>query len=291
MEVVIIALVVLASFFLVMKLLFTKKHTEEVAYTYSLAEEERGYLIEYVPFYNELDEAGKQEFESRLQHFLNTTRISGVNVTVEPLDRVLVAASAIIPIFGFKDWEYINLNEVLLYPDAFNDTFDQQGADRSTLGVVGNGPYQNIMILSQYDLRQGFLNKSGKSNTAIHEFVHLVDKTDGAVDGVPEALLSRKYVMPWLELVHENIERIQQNNSDINPYGATNKAEFLAVVAEYFFERPDLLQERHPDLYELLAKMFRQEPAHTLSTPPAPNGKGSAAEARQNFEQGTRSEE
>lgn len=263
MEVIVIALVALAVFFLLLKVLFTKQRTKEVINTLSFTEEERALLTEYVPFYNELDEAGKQEFESRMQHFLNTTRISGVNVTVELLDRVLVAASAIIPIFGFKDWEYLNLNEVLLYPDAFNDTFDQQGADRSTLGVVGTGPYQNIMILSQHDLRQGFMNKSGKSNTAIHEFVHLVDKTDGAVDGVPEALLSKKYVMPWLELVHENIERIQRNNSDINPYGATNKAEFLAVVSEYFFERPDLLQERHPDLYELLTKMFRHEPAHT----------------------------
>lgn len=263
MEVIVIALVALAVFFLLLKVLFTKQRTKEVINTLSFTEEERALLTEYVPFYNELDQAGKQEFESRMQHFLNTTRISGVNVTVELLDRVLVAASAIIPIFGFKDWEYLNLNEVLLYPDAFNDTFDQQGADRSTLGVVGTGPYQNIMILSQHDLRQGFMNKSGKSNTAIHEFVHLVDKTDGAVDGVPEALLSKKYVMPWLELVHENIERIQRNNSDINPYGATNKAEFLAVVSEYFFERPDLLQERHPDLYELLTKMFRHEPAHT----------------------------
>lgn len=258
-EVFVIVLVSLAAFFLIGKVLFTKQRPVAVE-EQPLSEEEKALLEDYVPFYNELDAAGKVEFENRMQHFLATTRITGVNVNVETLDRVLVAASAIIPIFGFKDWEYINLNEVLLYPDAFNETFDQAGADRSTLGVVGTGPYQNIMILSQHELRQGFINKTGKTNTAIHEFVHLVDKTDGEVDGVPEALLSKKYVMPWLDLVHKNIERIQRNKSDINPYGATNKAEFLAVVAEYFFERPDLLQDKHPELYELLAKMFRQDP-------------------------------
>ena len=259
METLVIVLISLAVFFFLLKGIFANKNppiqTEE-----HMGDEERDLLKQYVPFYNELDAAGKQEFEQRMQHFLATTRITGVNVEVETMDRVLVAASAIIPIFGFKDWEYINLNEVLLYPDAFNDTFEQQGADRSTLGVVGTGPYQNIMILSQHELKQGFINKTGKTNTAIHEFVHLVDKTDGEVDGVPEVLLSKRYVMPWLELVRNNIARTQNNKSDINPYGATNKAEFLAVAAEYFFERPDLLQDKHPELYALLSKMFRHDP-------------------------------
>jgi len=259
MEIVIVVLVVLAVFFFILKALFTKQRPKALREE-SLTDEERALLEQYVPFYQELDMADKKEFETRMQHFLATTRITGVNVTVEAIDRVLIAASAIIPIFGFKDWEYINLNEVLLYPDAFNEAFEQKGVDRTTLGVVGTGPYQNIMILSQHELRQGFINKTGKTNTAIHEFVHLVDKTDGEVDGVPEALLSRKYVLPWLELMRQNIERIQKNKSDINPYGATNKAEFLAVVSEYFFERPDLLQDKHPELYEHLVKMFRQDP-------------------------------
>jgi MtfA peptidase len=259
MDVIVIILVSLAALFLILKVLFTKPRPKPVEQQ-SLSDNEIALLEDYVPFYNELGTAGKEEFVSRMQHFLATTRITGVNVEVEVLDKVLIAASAIIPIFGFKDWEYINLNEVLLYPDAFNETFDQAGAERTTLGVVGTGPYQNIMILSQHELRQGFINKTGKTNTAIHEFVHLVDKTDGEVDGVLEALLSKKYVLPWLNLVRTNIERIQKNKSDINPYGTTNKAEFLAVAAEYFFERPDLLQEKHPELYALLSKMFRQDP-------------------------------
>lgn len=45
-------------------------------------------------------------------------------------------------------------------------------------------------------LRHGFMDQSGKHNTAIHEFIHLIDKTDGAVDGIPEALVSKQYVLP-----------------------------------------------------------------------------------------------
>jgi Mlc titration factor MtfA (ptsG expression regulator) len=59
--------------------------------------------------------------------------------------------------------------------------------------------------------------------------------------------------------VHKKINEIVKNKSDINPYGATNEAEFFAVVSEYFFERPDLLQEKHPELYEILTKIFRHK--------------------------------
>jgi len=220
----------------------------------------RNLLQQYVPFYQNLDQSGKQSFESRVQQFLTDVRITGVNTEVEDLDRVLVAASAIIPIFGFPDWEYINLREVLLYPDSFGEGFEQEGKERIILGMVGTGAMQNMMILSKHELRQGFINTTGKSNTAIHEFVHLLDKTDGAVDGIPEVLMERKYILPWLQLTHKKIQEILKGRSDINPYGASSEAEFFAVVSEYFFERPDLLKIKHPELYKLLEQVFRQQP-------------------------------
>jgi Mlc titration factor MtfA (ptsG expression regulator) len=211
-----------------------------------------------------LDEAERKEFESRILHFLSRIKITGVKTAVEDLDRVLIASSAIIPIFAFKGWEYVTLHEVLLYPETFSHEFEQEGANRNVLGMVGSsGAMNHMMILSQYELRQAFSNKTGKTNTAIHEFVHLVDKTDGAVDGIPGFILEKKYILPWLELMQKNIKEIIADDSDINPYGATNEAEFFAVVAEYFFERPDLLKSKHPELYDLLVKIFHQQPSGT----------------------------
>jgi Mlc titration factor MtfA (ptsG expression regulator) len=257
MDTLLLSAAVLAIFITVVFLLFRywMKKKPRVAMPV-LQNDWRRILDEHVEFYKLLDPENKSAFENRLQHFLGTVKITGVKTNVEDLDRILVAASAIIPIFRFPEWEYINLREVLLYPDAFNEEFAHEGGGRDTLGVVGTGPYQNVMILSQHELRQGFINKTGKTNTAIHEFVHLVDKTDGSVDGIPEILLSKKYVLPWLDLMQREIEKIMNNRSDINPYGATNHAEFLAVVSEYFFERPDLLKDKHPELYDILSSMF-----------------------------------
>ena len=264
MEIFLLVLFVLAALCLSILLLFSRK--KNVPAAGAMPSNYRELLAQHVDFYTDLAPGRKIEFENRMQQFLSHVRITGVGVAVEELDRVLIAASAIIPIFGFPDWEYINLREVLVYPDSFNMEFEQRGPGRSTLGMVGTGPYQNVMILSQHELRQGFLNKTGKSNTAIHEFVHLLDKTDGSVDGIPELLLSRQYIIPWLNLIHREIKNIQKDKSDINPYGATNESEFFAVVAEYFFERPDLLADKHPELYELLVKIFRQQPSAASST-------------------------
>lgn len=213
-------------------------------------------LEERVPFYQQLTQVKQTEFEERAAHFLKQVKITGVKTVVEDIDRVLIAASAIIPIFNFAGWEYKNLHEVLLYPDSFSHEFEQQGEGRNILGMVGSGAMNHVMILSQFELRQSFSNESGKNNTAIHEFVHLLDKTDGEIDGVPEALLGRQYIKPWLQLMQQKIQEIFDDSSDINPYGATNEAEFFAVASEYFFERPDLLKEKHPELYELLLKIF-----------------------------------
>ncbi len=223
------------------------------------ASEYRIILQDKVVFYKQLADKDKVIFENRLQQFLSQVKITGVHIIVEPIDRVFVAASAIIPIFAFSNWQYNNLNEVLLYPDSFNEEFKISGQNRSVLGMVGSGAMQHVMILSQASLREGFNNETNRTNTGIHEFVHLIDKTDGEVDGVPENLLDKKYLLPWINLMHKNIKEILAEESDINPYGATNKAEFFAVVSEYFFQQPHLLQSRHPELYQLLKQIFGQK--------------------------------
>ena len=217
---------------------------------------EKQILEKDVVFYQKLSAEEKARFVKALREFLSEVKVTGVNTEAEDVDKVYVAAAAIIPIFAFKDWKYNNIREVLVYPESFDADFSQTAEGRNTLGVVGNGPLQNVMILSRHDLRQGFTNHTDKSNTAIHEFVHLVDKDDGDVDGLPETLLSHKYTLPWLKRMREEIEAIREGDSDINPYGSKNEAEFFAVVSEYFFERPDLMQEKHPELFALLQKIF-----------------------------------
>lgn len=260
MEVLLIIVAVIAALVLLVAYFFSLQKRKPVVHP-PFRNEYKKILLEQCEFYIDLPGESKPLFENRMQLFLSQVRITGVNTEVEDIDKTLIAASAIIPIFNFPEWEYVNLREVLLYPDSFSYDFEQKGNDRNVLGMVGDGALNGVMILSQHELRQAFINKTGKSNTAIHEFVHLLDKTDGTIDGVPEVILQKQYIVPWLQLMQQEIRKIMTNRSDINPYGATNEAEFFAVVSEYFFERPGLLEEKNPELYKLLSTIFRQQPA------------------------------
>ncbi len=84
------------------------------------------------------------------------------------------------------------------------------------------------MILSRKALHHGFSNKTDKGNTAIHEFIHLLDKADGVVDGIPNALLDKQYTIPYLQLVHKKMEEINNDKSDIRNYGGTSQTEFFS---------------------------------------------------------------
>lgn len=220
-----------------------------------------GLLETNVRYYRQLSGEEKTRFAAEVREFLDHTNIEGVGAEVEDLDKVLIAASAVIPIFAFPGWKYRNLTNVILYPDTFDEKYQFEGERRNIMGMVGSGHLNGQMLLSKSALRGGFSDHGGSSNTAIHEFVHLVDKTDGTVDGMPSSLIQHSYSLPWLKVMHEEIRRIESGHSDINPYAAMNESEFLAVVSEYFFEKPDTMAQHHPELYRLLSQIFRQDPA------------------------------
>lgn len=213
-------------------------------------------LNDYVPFYARLDEEGKKIFEDKVQKFLSAVKITGANADVEDLDNVLISAAAVIPVYFIRDWEYVNLREVLVYPGRFNTDYDQHGGQRFISGMVGTGGMENVMILSKWELRQGFINGSGNRNTAVHEFVHLIDKMDGTLDGVPELLLERRYVERWKALLETTMQEIRSGRSDIDAYGATSPVECFAVMAEYFFSQPERFGEVHPELNEMMRRIF-----------------------------------
>lgn len=216
-------------------------------------------LIQHVTFYEELSPKEQKRFQERMMVFLSEVYIDTVNLELEDLDKILIAASAVIPVFAFKEWHYANLSGVLLYPDTFNHDlqFSTAHKKRNILGMVGTGQFENQMIISRKALYDGFKISSDKHNTAVHEFVHLIDKMDGMTDGVPERLLQQPYINQWLKLIHRKMEEINDNKSDIRNYGGTSQAEFLAVASEYFFEQPEIFEKKHPELYKMLSECFR----------------------------------
>jgi MtfA peptidase len=223
----------------------------------------RSILNEHVLFYCDLDDAQKAGFEKRVQLFMATKKIEAIDTDIDDSIKIMVAASAIVPMFAFPEFNYPDLREILIYPNSFDDNFQTsrfEGHEENIIGMVGNRFMNGTMVISKPDLIKAYDKTTHKNNVGIHEFVHLIDNSDGATDGIPEILIKHAYVAPWLELIKKEMSRIEKGKSDISPYALTSNAEFLAVVSEYFFDNPEKFKIKHPDLYNYLTTIFHQNP-------------------------------
>jgi len=87
---------------------------------------------------------------------------------------------------------------------------------------------------------------------------------NGAADGIPP-MRSREMYDQWVGVFFPAFKAFVEDDRRgratlVDPYGATNPAEFFAVASEHFFEQAILLRRFHPDLYELLRDFYRQDP-------------------------------
>ena len=217
-----------------------------------------------VAFYQALNDAEKQRFRQLVQVFLDEVRVTGIRVEIDETTRILVAASAVIPIFGFHDWDYHRLGEVLVYPTTFDQNYKIEGeSNRNILGLAGHGQLSGLLILSQPALLAGFSNTDDEQNVGLHEFAHVVEQEEVQHGLPPEVPV--EVIREWSAFVARELKHPEINKAQINPYGYTNEHELLAVLTEYFFKSPENLRERDPALYDLMRKLFHQDPASLLS--------------------------
>jgi len=226
-----------------------------------MSEAMRSLLNDHVSFYRSLSTQDKQHFEFCCSSFLYATEVIGHDVEVQDLDHILIASASVILAWGFPQWHYVKVDTVYLVSAPFNENSEFGQPDSGITGLVGTHHLRGKMILNQAALRHGFSNDRDKQNVAIHEFAHLIDMADGQIDGVPEQILKQPFITPWLELIQKEMTLIDKGQSSIRSYGATNSAEFFSVVSEYFFERPKLFKNKHPKLYDLLNRFYKQNRA------------------------------
>lgn len=218
-------------------------------------------LNKEVRFYNRLNEQERNQFEKRILLFFATKKIIGVDTNIDDNIKLMIAASAIIPMFAFPGFNYPNVRQVLIYPNSFDEKFQTtryKGHKEFISGMIGNRFMNGTVILSKPDLIAAYDGSRHKKNVGIHEFVHLIDEIDGVIDGVPKQLMENSYVGSWLHEIKNEMHRIKEGDSDINPYAISNNAEFLAVVSEYFFDNPEKFKRKHLKLYKYLTEIFHQ---------------------------------
>ncbi|PKR81636.1 peptidase [Brumimicrobium salinarum] len=224
-----------------------------------LTTNDKHWLTQHIPFYKRLKKNDQTIFTDRVGIFLADVRITEVGKEqADKETQLYVASSAVIAFWGLPYYNYGNLREVLVYPTNFN-----KDNSLNKFGVVNGkvhhgGLMNNTMILSLPALIKGFQIDNDKKNVGIHEFSHLLDKSDGSIDGIP-VYLGEEDKKIWVKLMKEAMEKINADDSTIPSYGGTSEAEFFAVLTTYYKECPHLLKVKHKPLFDFLERYFNQK--------------------------------
>ncbi len=226
--------------------------------------------LDSLPFVEELS----AEQRSRLQELtlvlidqVHWEGRSGLEVSDEM--RVSVAAQACRLTLGLGNDAYRGVKTIYLFPS----TYTAPGSASKAPGVEGSGDshrhgeawLRGPVVLSWDATRHGVANPDDGRNVIYHEFAHKLDMIDGYADGTPPARNQAAF-RAWTEVAGKEYEYLVKaaqrgKKTLLDPYGATNQAEFFAVATELFFERPKRLRDRHRELYDCLATFYAQHPA------------------------------
>ncbi len=190
----------------------------------------------------------------------------GLEITDEM--RVTVAAQACLLLLNSPRGYYRNLRQILIYPYGFlvnRAQPDDSGVTHpGRQALSGESWSQGQVILSWHDALQGAAMPHDGQNVVIHEFAHQLDQETGAANGAP-ILARRAHYARWSQVLGAEFKHLQARTSHhqsslFSDYGATDPAEFFAVISEVFFEQPQRMATEHPALYQELSTLYHLDP-------------------------------
>ena len=233
----------------------------------------RDILKRRVPFVRALPADLQIQLKQHIQVFVAEKAFIGCDA-LEITDemRVTIAAQACLLILNRPRGYYPNLRQILVYPGSFvvqREHTDGAGVNHHDRQVLsGESWSEGQVILSWRDTLKDAATPDDGRNVVIHEFAHQLDQETGSANGAP-ILARREHYARWAQVLGAEYAKLQARASWpetpaepslFSDYGATDPAEFFAVVSEVFFEQPQRMAHEHPALYQELAQFYRLEP-------------------------------
>jgi Mlc titration factor MtfA (ptsG expression regulator) len=223
-----------------------------------------------VPYFACLSEKNRSRLQGLVQVFLAEKHFEGcggLEITDEM--RVTIAAQACILLLGLENDFYPKLQSILVYPHAYVATHRERLPDGSVIEALqerlGETWSQGSLVLAWDEVKRGTADIHDGHNVVFHEFAHQLDYESGAAEGTPR-LPNRSRYITWARVLGGEYEALLKDlalhrRTLLDSYGATNPAEFFAVVTEFFFEKPAQLKKHHPALYDQLTLFYNQDPS------------------------------
>lgn len=220
---------------------------------------QRDVLSEHVPAYRRLPAGLRQRHEQAVAMMLARCHWEGCEgLVLDDAMRTRIAGHAAVMLLGLQDYYFETVSVILVFPD------DIHREDDDGVGLnVGEAWHNGAVVLSWPEV-EAIGEPGDPQNVVIHEFAHHLDGLDGEMGGsIP--FNNREDQTRWDQVAGDTfaqlVDDVQSGRPTVlDPYGATNFAEFFAVGSEAFFEQPHRLQQAHGDLYELLQRFYHCDP-------------------------------
>ncbi|WP_339805987.1 M90 family metallopeptidase [uncultured Marinobacter sp.] len=229
-----------------------------------------------IPLYRRLPSALQQQLENHVRLFLAEKDFYGCDgFEVDDRVRVTIAGHACLLVVARNFSDFDHVTSVLVYPSAFH--VREEYNDGPVVSVqheirAGEASDFGRVVLSWTDCEKSLAHPEQDFNVILHEFAHQLDFLDGSADGAPP--LSGEEARQWQHTMSEAYAQLQASlgmtanfhagskaaKPWLDPYGATEPAEFFAVLTEAFFQQPEHLRQVQPKVYKALSGFYRLDP-------------------------------
>ncbi|SOE65202.1 hypothetical protein SAMN05414139_02635 [Burkholderia sp. D7] len=249
--------------------------------------------LDRLPFFGHLDDDGRARLRECTTLFIAEKEFSTAHdLTLTDAMIVAIAVQACLPVLNLSLDLYRGWVGVIVYPGEFvirKTVEDEAGVvheiEHDASGEAWEG---GPVVLSWEDAQM--TDGADAYNVVIHEFAHKIDMLNGEADGHPP--LFRRWHAPldsnaWNDVFDHAYDHFCaqvdavpprrwgrfERESLIDPYAADHPSEFFAVCSEALFVQPVAFEREYPELYRLLARYYRQDPAG-VGALGAPNSPG-----------------
>lgn len=216
----------------------------------------------------------RQRLRELTAAFLNRKAIDGAHdLSLTRGMRALIAVRACLPILNLGLDFYREWYGMIVYPGDFrvhHEFTDEAGVEhRGWRELCGESMEQGPIVLSWETLATD--EDYEGCDLVVHECAHKLDILNGPADGFPPlhaGMDPAAWTWTFTEAyTHMNAALDANLETTLDPYAASDPAEFFAVASETFFSAPWLLQRQAPGVYAALAAFYRQDTARWLSPP------------------------
>jgi len=226
-------------------------------------------LEEKMKMYKYIPDKLREKYKKDIMWFINSKYFKSCNgLEMNEEIKLLIASQACLLTINLQD-DYPKLQTILVYPNSYVASKSDINGKNYKEARLGESWNIGTVVLSWQGGKNGIYNSKDGHNVAIHEFAHQLDQEDGVADGVPILSGGKDAYINWIEIFEKEYEElikdIRANRKvDIDEYGATNEAEFFAVITEAFFEKSLILKKTHEEIYNEMKEYFKIDPAEWI---------------------------